>query len=558
MCKKRNRELRRRFWKLLPAVVMPIIILPRTASADNWLNPNGGSWSTGSNWSENGPPTNYSSDDEVFSLGSQSGYTVTGVNNAYYIIVQGDQPTLNFSGYVQEGGYYEGPGAVTVTSNPGQTSSLTLLNGTLNPYDSIMIGGSGGTCTLSTNSFTINCYMGGASFGGSAGSVTNYNQVGGSLISYAGYVVFGAGAGSVNVSIAGGSAYSTYGDVIFGEAGTTTANLNLTSVYSTQGNVEIGTGAATAVVTATSTTFLAANNVFGVGVPVGLFYGSSPAAGGGTGTLIASNSAVVGGYFWVGASQGNGTLRASGCTLESLESFRVGDHGTGVVALSNGSTMSLQYTQNYIGANGGNGTLTLSGVGTSCTVHTDYDQAAEIYIGSDGNSNGVGLVELDHGATLTVSNSSGYGVGSVIPGLLNLSSTGTLEVLSGSSVTAGSLVEAQGATLQIGLDGPVSADDGQLNLTTATVAGTLDIVLENGFEPVYGQQFYLFPFTKITGQFSTIDLPAGYPWDTSDLYAQGIISVGPVPEPGGIVCLVVLGASSLRRRRRAFRPFLRQ
>jgi len=556
MCKKRNCELRRRFWKLLPAVVMPIIILPRTASADNWLNPNGGSWSTGSNWSENGPPTNYSGDDEVFSLGSQSGYTVTGVNNAYYIIVQGDQPTLNFSGNVQSYGSMEVSYAVQVTANVGQSSSLTLLNGTISPYLAISVGNSAGTCSLFTNAFHIQCYEGNAEFGGPAGSVTNYNQVAGSLDSYTGDVVFGTGAGSVNVVISGGTSNSPYGGVIYGEAGTTTALLNSATV-SMGGSIMIGTGAATAVVTATSTT-LAADQVFGVGVPVGLSSGPPPAAGGGTGTLIASNSTVVGGYFWVGASQGNGTLRASGCTLESRDSFIVGDHGTGVVALSNGSTMSLQYSQNCIGANGGNGTLTLSGVGTSCTVQTDYDQAAEIYIGSDGKSNGVGLVELDHGATLMVSNSSGYGVGSVIPGLLNLSSTGTLEVLSGSSVTAGSLIEAQGATLQIGLDGPVSADDGQLNLTTAAVAGTLEIVLENGFEPVYGQQFYLFPFTKITGQFSTIDLPAGYPWDTSDLYAQGIISVGPVPEPGGMLCLVVLGASSLRRRRRAFRPFLRQ
>ena len=54
-----------------------------------------------------------------------------------------------------------------------------------------------------------------------------------------------------------------------------------------------------------------------------------------------------------------------------------------------------------------------------------------------------------------------------------------------------------------------------------TLAGTLDVVLENGFQPTIGETFQLLSFTTESGQFSSLDFPPGYTFDTSALYTQG-------------------------------------
>jgi hypothetical protein len=84
---------------------------------------------------------------------------------------------------------------VTVKSVPGQSSTLTLLNGTVdNRGGSISVGGTGGTSTLITDGGTVH----------------------------------------------------TCGNVDFGASGLTTAILNSTQVYSNDGDAEIGVGAGTA------------------------------------------------------------------------------------------------------------------------------------------------------------------------------------------------------------------------------------------------------------------------------------------------------------------------
>ena len=93
---------------------------------------------------------------------------------------------------------------------------------------------------------------------------------------------------------------------------------------------------------------------------------------------------------------------------------------------------------------------------------------------------------------------------------------------------------------------------------TATLNGVLDVDLLNGFSPSAGEIYYLFN-GQTSGSFSHVVLPSlgnGLSWNTSNLYADGTISVTSVPEPSSLA-LLAAGAISLvgcgLRRRRAVR-----
>ena len=71
------------------------------------------------------------------------------------------------------------------------------------------------------------------------------------------------------------------------------------------------------------------------------------------------------------------------------------------------------------------------------------------------------------------------------------------------------------------------------------LAGDLDLVLLDGFQPQAGDSFQLFD-GQLSGSFNQITLPAlpsGEQWNTSNLYATGTVSV--VPEPSTLALLAV-------------------
>ncbi len=78
----------------------------------------------------------------------------------------------------------------------------------------------------------------------------------------------------------------------------------------------------------------------------------------------------------------------------------------------------------------------------------------------------------------------------------------------------------------------------------ATLDGTLDVDLMDGFTPSAGQSFNLFA-GPTSGRFSQVNLPAlanGLSWNTDNLYTTGAVTV--VPEPSAFV-LLVIGAVTL-------------
>ena len=95
-----------------------------------------------------------------------------------------------------------------------------------------------------------------------------------------------------------------------------------------------------------------------------------------------------------------------------------------------------------------------------------------------------------------------------------------------------------------------------------TLGGKLELGLAGGVDPasLLGDNFQLFDWTGVSpsGQFAQVinDLPAGYSWDTSQLYTTGDVTLvgSPIPEPTSFV-LICIGAISLlayawRQRRR--------
>jgi hypothetical protein len=93
---------------------------------------------------------------------------------------------------------------------------------------------------------------------------------------------------------------------------------------------------------------------------------------------------------------------------------------------------------------------------------------------------------------------------------------------------------------------------------TLALGGTLQLVSFAGFTGQAGQQFDLFDWGALQGQFNSIDssgltLAAGTTLDVSRLYTDGVISVTAVPEPGSWALMVagLAGLAGLSRRNTA-------
>lgn len=191
---------------------------------------------------------------------------------------------------------------------------------------------------------------------------------------------------------------------------------------------------------------------------------------------------------------------------------------SGTLVVGTGSSFSTTSTF----AN--SGTLDLSGAFSSAGLT------------NTGTIGGTGVItgNLVNAAVLSPGNS---------PGLLSVAGNLTLESASTLFMELGGLVEG------------VSFDSVHVS-GLFTLAGSLDVVLIDGFSPSSGATFNLIDASTTSGVFSSINLPtltAGLVWDTSALYSMGVLSVtgSAVPEPSTyaiLAGLMALGLAVWRKR----------
>jgi hypothetical protein len=89
------------------------------------------------------------------------------------------------------------------------------------------------------------------------------------------------------------------------------------------------------------------------------------------------------------------------------------------------------------------------------------------------------------------------------------------------------------AKLKIELGGTQQVPTAQFDHVTVggslSLDGTLNVSLINGFHPAGGNSFDILDWGSLAGTFTSLQLApvgGGYLWDTSQLYAAGVLSVG--------------------------------
>jgi len=113
---------------------------------------------------------------------------------------------------------------------------------------------------------------------------------------------------------------------------------------------------------------------------------------------------------------------------------------------------------------------------------------------------------------------------------------------------------AAGSILNMELGGTVRGGGYDALVSSGDVVlqngSTLSVSLTSSFVPEMGDEFDILDFSSLSGQFTTISLPAlggGMVWDKSDLHSMGTISVAPEP---GTLCLLAAGGLGVLARRK--------
>ncbi|MEX2168330.1 MAG: hypothetical protein WD851_03395 [Pirellulales bacterium] len=151
-------------------------------------------------------------------------------------------------------------------------------------------------------------------------------------------------------------------------------------------------------------------------------------------------------------------------------------------------------------------------------------------------STGGGVVQMEEGGL--------SGAGTLDGDLVNLGGMLSPGNSPGQMKVAGSFTQASEGALRMELAGisAISQHDVLEVGGAAKLSGALQVELLGGFQPRNGDTFKLFHFHSVHGSFEQIELPVlteGLAWDTSQLYAQGVLRA--VPEPRGSLSLL-LGA----------------
>ena len=240
--------------------------------------------------------------------------------------------------------------------------------------------------------------------------------------------------------------------------------------------------------------------------------GSVTVAGGG-----AVNSAKVKLGDEVG-SIGTATISGPTSTWTDTVDVFVGNFGTGVLTVFGGASVSG--VRGTLGDDpGSNGSATISGAG-SIWANTQHLLVGNLGQGTltlvDGGEASAPIVAVNAQSVL-----EGDGT---VTGALTSSGTVRPGLSIGELVVDGSYVQTALGTLDIELACPTG--DALVVSGAVTLAGTLNVSLVPGSEPLAGQQFQIVTGSSVTGAFGTVNAPPGV-----------TVSV----EPGAVVVTVTLG-----------------
>lgn len=403
----------------------------------------------------------------------------------------------SFAGNVSGSGSLvaNGPGMLTMTGSNTYTGGTTVSAGTLQGNALSLQGNVTNNAAVVFNQTANGTYAGSAT---GSGSLT---KTGAAQLTLPEANNFGSSGG---IAINQGTLITPFG-ISQGGAGITLASGATLAAGGQVNRAVSGIGTVTAT----------AELIIGNAKQTGQFNQSGPPGSGGT-LNVGSNAVVI--LAADTAILGSQTNLSAGGSLTTLNGAQLGNASsldtTKVLTATGNAEINSSFVNNGIvnGPTGSGQELTftqfVTGAG-STTGNVEYE--ASYHVGNSPNAVSVQNVLLDPTSTL--------------------------------------ILEFAGDTPGSGYD--------QLDVSgLATLNGTLDVNLLNGFTPSADQSFDIFS-GNTAGSFTQVNLPAlgnGLSWDTSNLYTTGVVSV--VPEPStlallGVGAIGLLGYGWRRRKRTA-------
>jgi hypothetical protein len=522
MPRRRTKASHARRAKQLTLAVGTVLFLARPTFADDLWTGTTGDWFTSANWSAGVPTGSVPADFDNGTATIATGATATflSLNLGYgpsgsgtITLAAGAISTSNYEylgynghGFLTQTGGINSVGVLVEGYLPQATGTYTLIAGTLSNLSNYPehIGGEG--AGLFNQSGGLNECLNSIILSGGPGALGTYLLSGGTLnltsINF-GYELIGSFDASGTFNQSGGSNLAT--GLTLGPVPSSTGTFSLSGGTLSVSTVEcIGQGGNG------SFTQTGGANIYG---------------GGGSELFLGSAAGSTGSY----------TLSAG--TLSTGRMFGLGEYigyrGTGSFTQSGGLN-SLGGGNLVIAANP-------NSVG-SYTITGGQLFAEEILVGTLGSS---GALTIGND---TVSAPSATNFGTIsLTGPAGSNTAGDLNISTYSQSLA--------AQLNIALAG-LTAGTLYSVLTasrSATLAGTLNVTLVNGFVPSPGDTFDILDCNAITGTFSTVNLPSGPTLDLSLQYTSTGVVITDLPEPSAIALCATSALGLLKRRRRKHR-----
>ena len=436
-----------------------------TNAADvQWDNASGGQFSSPGNWLPVQVPTNI--DNAIFDLGAtyQVDFTQNVTNNQSSII--DGNVTFDLGGFTYTVGVDDLTKDLSVGETLGDNAQLTLLNGTVNSFETFIgrLQGSIGTINVGSGMLLTSDDI----FVGFQGDGTLSVSTGGDTSTSSGALSIGHDSSTaVGVANYNGLGTTHAGNITVGNLGTGT--LNVSNAATLQGQTIVGNVAGS----------IGTINLDGIGSSIDSTNATNIGFGG-TGSLNITNGAIFNNtdQFRIAnntGSQGTVTVENSGSSLQFFQ-MNVGDDGFGTLNVRDGGNVTSLDPNGFLDVArevGSIGNMTVEDSGSSVSL------AGELVVGNFGSAslminNGGSVSNVE---ALIGSNIGSIGVVSVDNGTWvssnNLwvarSGSGSLNIANGGNVTAESLnVGGNTAAPNSGGFGVLSVDGAGSTITTTT------------------------------------------------------------------------------------------